>query len=210
MSIKINAEIRERIGKGAARSTRINKKIPAVIYGEKAAPVAIALDGREFELMLKTPGLRTQLFEITAGGKTENTILVDIQYHPVSDAAQHVDFKRIDVKKPIAIAVPVNPINAETSRGLKVGGRLNIASRTITLVGTIDKMPQSVVVDLGPIELMSAVKGSDLTLPAGVELAPGQASVTLLTIIGKVKEEAEAAPAAKAAAKPAAKPAAKK
>ena len=48
MAIELNAEIRNVAGKGAARSIRNNKNIPAVIYGEKIAPDAIELNGREF------------------------------------------------------------------------------------------------------------------------------------------------------------------
>ena len=86
MAININAEIRERTGKGAARGTRNNKNIPAVIYGEKKAPVAIELNGREFEMLVKKPGLRTKLFQIKTNEGTEDAMLMDIQYHPVSDA----------------------------------------------------------------------------------------------------------------------------
>ena len=122
MAININAEIRERTGKGAARSTRNNKNIPAVIYGEKKAPVSIVLNGREFEMLIKTPGLRTKLFQIATPNGTEDAMLMDIQYHPVTDMAIHADFKRIDVKKPVNVVVPVEVINAETSKGLKLGG----------------------------------------------------------------------------------------
>ena len=55
MSIKLKAGIRNVAGKGAARSVRKNKKVPAVIYGEKKAPVAIELDTKEWvELIKKT------------------------------------------------------------------------------------------------------------------------------------------------------------
>ena len=103
MAIKLNAEIRSVAGKGAARSIRKNKKIPAVIYGEKKAPVAIELDGNGFEQLVKKPGLRTKLFEIDTNNGKENAMLVDIQYHPVSDAVVHVDFKRIDVNSPVNV-----------------------------------------------------------------------------------------------------------
>ena len=72
MAININAEICERTGKGAARSIRNNKNIPAVIYGEKKAPVSIELNGREFEMMIKTPGFRTKLFQIATPNGTED------------------------------------------------------------------------------------------------------------------------------------------
>jgi len=56
MAIKLNADIRSVAGKGAARSIRKNKNIPAVIYGEKKAPVAIELNGQAFEMLIRQPG----------------------------------------------------------------------------------------------------------------------------------------------------------
>ena len=44
--VTIEAEARERAGKGAARATRRQGKVPAVIYGAKEAPTLIALDPR--------------------------------------------------------------------------------------------------------------------------------------------------------------------
>ena len=133
MAINLNADIRERIGKGASRSIRNNKNIPAVIYGEKKAPVSIELNGHDFDMLLKTPSLRTKLFQIKTSNGTEDAMLMDIQYHPITDAVVHVDFKRIDVKKPVNVVVPVEVVNAEISKGLKLGGVLNFAVRKVAL-----------------------------------------------------------------------------
>ena len=122
MAINVNAEIRANTGKGASRSIRNNKNIPAVIYGEKKTPIAIELNGRDFEMLIRTPGLRTKLFQIKTPNGSEDAMLMDIQYHPVTDAVVHVDFKRIDVKKPVNVVVPVEVINTATSKGLKLGG----------------------------------------------------------------------------------------
>jgi large subunit ribosomal protein L25 len=40
---ELKAEARERVGKGSAREVRRNGKVPAVIYGDKQPPLAIAL-----------------------------------------------------------------------------------------------------------------------------------------------------------------------
>ena len=122
MAIELNAEIRNVAGKGAARAIRKNKNIPAVIYGEKKDPVAIELAGRDIDMLISTPALRTKLFQIKAGATKEDAMLMDIQYHPVTDRVIHIDFKRIDTKKPVCVSVPVEVINAETSKGLKLGG----------------------------------------------------------------------------------------
>jgi large subunit ribosomal protein L25 len=205
MAIKINAEIRTVAGKGAARAVRKNKKIPAVIYGNNQAPESVELDGHSFGLLLRTPGLRTKLFEISTGRGMENAMLMDIQYHPVSDAPIHVDFKRIDVKKPVNVVVPVEVANIETSRGLKLGGVLNFAVRRVALVGLIEKMPEKIIIDLTSLTIGDTVHGTDLVLPDGVELGLHQAELAFVTIGGKMKEEADAKAASTAAAAPAAK-----
>ncbi len=209
MAIKLNAEIRERTGKGAARSIRNNKNIPAVIYGEKKAPVTIELNGRDFEMLLKQPGLRTKLFQIKTPNGDEDAMLMDIQYHPISDAVIHADFKRIDVKNPVNVVVPVEVINTEVSKGLKLGGVLNFAVRKVALRGLIDAIPEKITIDLTNLTIGESVHGSDLVLPAGVELGLHQAELAFATIGGKMPEEADAAKPAAAAAAPAAAPAKK-
>ncbi len=200
MAITLKADIRSVAGKGAARSIRKNKNIPAVIYGEKKTPVAIELNGRDFEMLLKTPGLRTKLFQIETTGGVEDAMLMDVQYHPVSDAVVHVDFKRIDVKSPVNVVVPVEVINAETSKGLKLGGVLNFAVRKVALRGLVDVIPEKITIDLTDMTIGDAVHGTDLVLPAGVELGLHQAELAFATIGGKMPEEADAAKAASAAA----------
>lgn len=212
MAIKLNADIRSVAGKGATRSIRKNKKIPAVIYGEKKAPVAIELDGNSFELLIKKPALRTKLFEIDTTNGKENAMLVDIQYHPVSDAVVHVDFKRIDVNNPVEVSVPVEVINVDTSKGIKLGGVLNFAVRKVALRGLVHDIPEKIVIDLTNVTIGETVHGTDLVLPAGIELGLHQAELAFATIGGKMPEEAEApkAAAAAAAAAPAAAAPAKK
>ena len=201
MAINLNAEIRNVAGKGAARSIRNNKNIPAVIYGEKKSPVAIELNGREFGMLLKQPSLRTKLFQIKTSAGTEDAMLMDIQYHPISDAPIHVDFKRIDVKSPVNVVVPVEVINAETSKGLKLGGVLNFAVRKVALRGLVDAIPEKITIDLANLTIGDTVHGTDLVLPAGIELGLHQAELAFAIIGGKMPEEAgDAKPASAAAA----------
>ena len=201
MAINLKAVIRNVAGKGAARSVRNNKNIPAVIYGEKKAPVAIELNGREFEMLIKTPGLRTKLFQIETPNGTEDAMLMDIQYHPVSDAAIHADFKRIDVKSPVNVSVPVEVINMGTSKGLKLGGVLNFAVRKVALRGLIQNIPEKITIDLSDLTIGDSVHGTDLVLPEGVELGLRQAELAFATIGGKMPdEEAAKAPAVAPAA----------
>ena len=46
-SYELKAEAREQVGKGSARAVRRDGKVPAVIYGDKQPPLAIALSYKE-------------------------------------------------------------------------------------------------------------------------------------------------------------------
>lgn len=201
MAIELKAEIRNVAGKGAARAIRKNKNIPAVIYGEKKDPTPIEIVGRDFDALVQIPSLRTKLFNITTGAGKEDAMLMDIQYHPVTDRVVHVDFKRIDVKKPVCVSVPVEVINADTSKGLKLGGVLNFAVRKVALVALVDKLPDRIVIDLADLTIGDSVHGSDLVLPEGVSLGLHQAELAFATIGGKMPEEADAKKAAAPAKK---------
>ena len=200
MAIELKAEIRNVAGKGAARAIRKNKNIPAVIYGEKKDPTAIEIAGRDFDTLIQTPSLRTKLFQITTKNGKEDAMLMDIQYHPVTDRVIHADFKRIDVKKPVCVEVPVEVINIETSKGLKLGGVLNFAVRKVALVALVDNLPEKIVLDLQDLTIGDTVHGSDLVLPEGVSLGLHQAELAFATIGGKMPEEADAKPNAAPAA----------
>lgn len=199
MAIELNAEFRDVAGKGAARAIRNNQNIPAVIYGNKQEPTAISLNMRDFEMLLKRPSLRTKLFQIKTPKGTEDAMLMDIQYHPVSDRVIHVDFKRIDVKNPVSVSVPLELTNAEISRGLKMGGVLNFAVRKVALRGLVHDMPEKIVIDLTDLNIGDVVHGTDLVLPNGIELGLHQAELAFVTIGGKMPEEADNKPAAAAA-----------
>ena len=206
MAIELKAEFRDVAGKGAARAIRKNQNIPAVIYGNKQEPVAIVLGERDFGMLLKQPSLRTKLFQIKTPKGTEDAMLMDIQYHPVTDRVIHVDFKRIDVKAPVAVSVPLELANIETSRGLKMGGVLNFAVRKVALRGLVHDMPEKIVIDLANLNIGDVVHGTDLVLPNGIELGLHQAELAFVTIGGKMPDETDnKAAAAAAAAAPAKK-----
>ena len=144
---------------------------------------------RDWVLFFNSPGLRTKLFQIKTAEGTEDAMLMDVQYNPVSDAAMHADFKRIDVKKPVNVVVPVEVINAEISKGLKLGGTLNFAVRKVALRGLVDVIPEKIIIDLAALNIGDVVHGTDLVLPNGVELGLHQADLAFAIIGGKMPDE---------------------
>ena len=65
--VSITAEPRSDFGKGAARRTRREGRVPAVIYGKGSEPRHVSLPDHDLTLALRHPGL---VLEVTLDGKT--------------------------------------------------------------------------------------------------------------------------------------------
>jgi large subunit ribosomal protein L25 len=226
--VTIEAEARARAGKGAARATRRAGKVPAVIYGAKQAPTLIALDPRAVLTEIKRGGWRSRLFELKVDGIATRALMRDVQFHPLTDAAEHVDFQRLAAGEQIRVSVAVHYLNEATSPGLKKGGVLNVVRHTVEVWADPEQVPAFFEADLGTLDINDNIrwhdlKGTEQCRPTAAERDFVVATVAPPTRSAEAAEPAAAAAApaapakgkaaapAKAAAAPAAKaPAAKK
>jgi large subunit ribosomal protein L25 len=209
---QLDADRRERVGKGAARATRRDNRVPAVIYGGGQAPVSISLDYNRTNQLIYAGHFLTTVFEIKVGGDTIRAIPRDYQLHPVKDTPVHVDFLRLSAGATIRVEVPVHFINHEASPGLKQGGALNIVRHAVELVVLADAIPDSLTADLTGLAFNDAVKISAIALPDGAKTVIQGRDFTIATITPpKAQDEEQAAASAAAApAAAAAAPAAEK
>ncbi len=79
---ELKAEARERVGKGSAREVRRNGKVPAVIYGEKKPPQAIALSYKDVYYKIHGGGFMTTIATIDIGGEKVQVLPKDYQLDP--------------------------------------------------------------------------------------------------------------------------------
>ena len=217
----IPAELRERAGKGAARATRRAGKVPAVIYGAKQEPTLIALEPRAVIKELHRGGWRSRLYELDLGTDKARALIRDVQFHPVTDQPEHVDFQRLAPGELIRVAVAVVFENEGTSPGLKRGGVLNVVRHTVEVYADPETVPEHFVADLGALEINDNVRFSDLKGTEGTRATITERDFVIASIASvqqnaadaaedAAKAEAAAAAAAAKGGKGAAKPAAKK
>ena len=227
--VTIEAEARERAGKGAARASRRAGKVPAVIYGAKQAATLIALDPRDVMRELVRGGWRSRVYQVNAGGEPARTLMREVQFHPVSDKPLHVDFQRLAPGERIRLGVSVQFRGDATSPGIKKGGVLNVVRHTVEVLADPDKVPEAFIADLAPLDINDNVRFSDLTGTEGCDPVITGRDFVIATVAAPTKSAeavAEpgavgaapapkgggkgASPAAKAPVKAAPKPAAKK
>ncbi len=179
---KLDAQARDRVGKGAARELRRNNMVPAVIYGDKKPPLAIALPSKEVTLKIHAGGFMTTILSINVDGTEHSVLPKDYQMHPVSDRITHVDLLRVSAKTAVTVEVPVHFENEETCPGLKAGGVLNVVRHTVEVNCPANSIPEAFSVDLGEAELGDSLNISDVTLPEGVVPTITDRDFTLATI----------------------------
>jgi large subunit ribosomal protein L25 len=202
----IQAEARELAGKGAARAVRRAGKVPAVIYGAKQTPALITLDPREVMRELTRGGWRSRLFEVEVAGVTQRALMRDVQFHPVSDKPEHVDFQRLAAGEPIRVAVAVSFVNEATSPGLKRGGMLNVVRHSVEVLCDPDSVPEHFEADLGALDINDNIRFSDLTGTEGAKPTITDRDFVVATVVAPTKAP-EVVAEAGAAAAPAAAPA---
>ena len=203
--VTIEAEARARAGKGAARATRRAGKVPAVIYGAKQTPTLIALEPRTVLKELQRGGWRSRLYELKLGGESHRALMREVQFHPVTDAPEHVDFQRLAPGEHIRVSVAVHYLNDTISPGIKKGGVLNVVRHTIEVFADPDNVPTFFEVDLATLEIAANIRWHDLKGTEHVRPTIKERDFVVATIAPPTK--AQEAPAdATAAAAPAAAP----
>ena len=179
---KLNAELRDRAGKGAARAVRRAGRVPGVIYGNKQEPVLISVHPVDLMKEMHQPGFFSHVYEVQVGSDTYKVLARDLQTHPINDMPTHVDFMRFSAKTRLAVNVYVEFVNEDTCPGLKEGGVLNVVRHEVELRCSPDSIPESLIADLSGLEIGDSVHISNITLPENVELIITDRDFTIATI----------------------------
>lgn len=198
----VTAEVRETRGKNAARRTRVEGKIPAVVYGNYKDPVAVAVSPKEILKIVHSKTGHNTIFDLEIQGVERTPVMVvDEQYDPVKTRLLHVDLQRIDLAKRVRVAVPV--VTKGDARGVKQqGGLLEVVTREIEIECVPDSIPEQYVVDVTELGMGQSVRAGEIPLAEGVKLLTPPDAVIAHVVGVKSAEEPVAAEAAPTAAEP--------
>ena len=174
-----------------------------MIYGDRKSPTLIDLDPREMAREINRAGFFTRVFDVDVKGTVERCLARDLQLHPVSDKAEHVDFMRVNEGTRIRVGVPVKFLNQDKSPGLKRGGVLNVVRHEIEVTAPADSIPESFTFDLAGLDIGDSIHIQAIKLPEGVKPTIAR-NFTVATVAAPSAFKSEAEEAAEAAAKAAA------
>jgi len=196
-SITIKGSERESVGKKATKALRDAGMVPCVIYGG-SQPVHFAADERAFKNLVYTPNAHTVVVDLE--GKTFNVILQDIQFDPVSDRINHIDFFQLNENKEIIMEVPVKITG--TSPGVLLGGDLRLNQRRLKVKALPKNLPDYVEANISELQMGNKLYVTKLEAKNFKLMHPDNTVVCQVKISrAAMKAAQEAAKAAKAPAK---------
>jgi large subunit ribosomal protein L25 len=190
--IALSTKPRTQTGKGAARALRREGKIPAVLYGPQADTRMLSVDVAELENSLKKHSASLAVFKLaldeSAGPSEKLAMLKELQDDPVTGRLRHADFYQIDMDRKVLVRVPVTTTGK--SKGVELGGMLQLIRRDLTVLCLPDRIPQKIEIDVTDLDVGDAVHVEDLRLGENAEI-PHDVNFTVVTVLSTRKTEAE-------------------
>ena len=190
--IVVSAKTRTDRGKNAARRLRREGLVPGVVYGGKGENVAVAVDPKALQRVLRSEAGRNSILKLDiANAGSTNAILKSWQVDPIREKFLHADFYRIAMDVAIRVTIPIH-VTGE-ARGVKVdAGILELIMREIEVECLPGDIPERIEVDVTDLGINGALRISDLVAPAKVKILEDADQVVVHVV--SVKEEVAAAP----------------
>jgi len=167
---EFNAVSRVAAGTSAAKASRRNGNIPAVIYGGNGESELIELNHNEVVKSLANEAVYSHILKLNVGGKVENAILKDMQRHPAKTQILHMDFMRVVMTEKLKLNVPLHFVNEELSPGVKEGGVVMHSMVDVEIECLPGNIPEYIEVDLTGLQIGESIHLSQLVLADGLEI----------------------------------------
>ena len=183
----ITLEVLKRDSSESPETLRKKGIVPAVFYGPKEDTTPIAIDSLKLERLWREAG-ETTIVRVTGVGEEKDTLIHDVQFHPVTGKLQHADFYVIEKGKKVTLKVPLEFTGQAPAE--KAGHIIVKTLHEVEIEVTPQDLPHSLPVDLSSLENV----GDHITV-ARIPL-PGSASFVTSSeeIVVSVKEFKEEAP----------------
>lgn len=184
-TIEIKGSFRTELGKKGSKQIRKAGGVPCVIYG-KEKNIHFYADELSFKNLVYTH--EAHLVKLILDDKEFNAVLKDIQFHPVTDRIQHVDFIHIFEDKPVIIGIPVTVTG--TSAGVLAGGKLIIKKRNLKVKGLPKDLPEFLQIDITELKIHDSVKVGDLAFDK-IELLDPKKDMVVGVATSRVAQKSE-------------------
>lgn len=199
-SVALKAYARTKVQRAEVTKLRAQGRVPATIYGRKAAPQNLELNAREFADLLHHSASENLLVDLAveSDARAQRLALVqEIQHHPLDGKVLHVDFHEVSPDEQVTVQVPLE--TSGEAAGVKNGGGVLEHILHKVKVRCLPKdLPEQIVVDVTSLEIGKSVHLGEIVAPEGVQIL-GDKHISVIAVAAPRAEEEVVAPTAAAA-----------
>jgi large subunit ribosomal protein L25 len=160
--------------------------MPAVFYGPKEDATPITVDQRVFERLFKEAG-ETTLVKLKGIGEDKDTLIHDVQFHPVTDKPLHADFLVLEKGKKVTLNIPLEFVGSAPAE--KLGHIVTKVLHEVEIEVAAHEIPQHLEVDISKLENVGDhITAAEIKLPASAELKTNPEEI-LVSITAFVEEK---------------------
>ena len=171
-TIQISAEKRNELGKKSTRDLRKIDHVPCVMYGG-AEVIHFHAHENDFRHLVYTP--KAYIVEVNIDGKKHKAVMQELQFHPVTDKLNHIDFVEVFDDRPVTVEIPIELTGAAI--GLKDGGKPRQRRRVLKVRGLIEHLPDTLEIDITEVGIGDVIKVGDLSYDHLEVLDPSRSMV---------------------------------
>jgi large subunit ribosomal protein L25 len=186
--VNLKGAVRNDFGKQATRDSRREGKIPCVIYGGDEV-IHFSVDGPDSKPLVYTSDFN--VVEIEIDGKTYKTVIKDIQFHPVTENVEHIDFQELVDGRKVKVFIPVKLTGS--SIGVKDGGSLVTVMRKLLVKAAPEHLVSEIEGDITKLNLNQSICVRDMKIPAGIEILQDPGSPVGSVEVPRALKSAESA-----------------
>ena len=184
-SVSINGIARVDLGKKFSKKLRNEGQVPCVIYSKGKDPSHLSINYNELRKIIYSPNV--YILNVNIGEKTYNTIIRDIQFHPLSDNILHVDFLELTENELVSLEIPVQL--SGNSIGVRNGGTLNLVMRKLLVNSLPKNLPDVIEIDITNLKIGSSIRICDIKNESFQFLQPENGVVVSVKTSRNVAEE---------------------
>jgi len=190
--LDIKGSFRDDVGKRSTHQLRKKGHVPCLLYREGKA-MHFEAPEKEFYNLVYSPDV--YLVNLDLDGEKYQAVMQDIQFHPVKDNIQHIDFYQVIEKHPLRMKIPVRLKGI--AAGIQEGGKQIIKMRKVKIRALPRHMPDDITIDVSALNIGDSIKVGDIGYE-NLELLDDENSVIVLlkapgggSAFGEEEEELE-------------------
>src|SRR3989344_1715300 len=145
----LTLEVKEREAGHSADTLRQGGFVRAVVYGAKEAAKSLAVEAGKLARAWKEAG-HTSLVRLSGIGEEKDTLIKDIQIHPVTGNIVHADFYALEKGKKVQLSIPLEFVGEAPAE--KAGHILVKALHQIEIEVAPHELPHNLPVDISVLK----------------------------------------------------------